>query len=161
MTIVELMEHLKDFIEEQVREYDTTQPAGKLPISVYAGFPPVPVTSKEKASFIYNLVTEFTDEESEKLGYAQVDIGFSIYDADMTEGSKSLFNLMEHIRQALLKRRFIGNGRNKLILPLKGEIPEAQPFPQWQGIIHATYTIGQPREEGLDFDSYQETKTPY
>lgn len=137
MTIVEVMEGLKDVLEEAVKNHETDQPSGKqfgsssgpVPIAVYAGFPPVRTSSKEQASFVYALVTDFEDaDEDEKMGTATVEIGFSIYESDTKDGWRSLFNLMEHVRQALLAHRYINNKRCRLTLPLKGAIASEQPF---------------------------------
>lgn len=158
MTIVVVVEKLAELIREAVREYDTEQKAGRVPITVYAGFPHVPDTSEEKASFIYCKVASFKDEINGSFGTAEVDIGFSICDRDKKDGWRQLYNLMEHVRQCLLKNPYIGGGTNHLELPLKGEIYDEQPYPQWQGMIHATYTIDQPEQE-LDFSGMQEVRT--
>ena len=65
------------------------------------------------------------------------------------EGCLSLYNLMEHVRQALLTKRTLG-GRSRMLFPLEGEIVDPQPFPQWQGRLTVSYTIAQPEEE-VDF----------
>ena len=149
MILQEVMENLAGYIREVVKGYDQQQKTKRFPIVVYAGYPPVKTSSDETASFIYCLVTEFHDDE-DKLGTAEVEIGFSICDEDPQEGSRSLINLMEHVRQALLRKRTLG-GRNRLVLPLSGSLVNPQPYPQWQGRINAAYTIAQPEEEGLDF----------
>lgn len=148
MTIVVVMECLAELLRKAVKDYSTNQPSGKLPVNVYIGYPPIPNTPNEKNSFIYCKVTSFKDEPANQLGTVQVDIGFSIYDDDKIEGSLSLFNLMEHVRQCLLANPYIkdtdGKAKNHMEFPLTGEIFDDQPFPQWQGMIHVTYTIAQP-----------------
>ena len=67
---------------------------------------------------------------------------------------------MEHIRQDVLKFRFVAM-KFRLDLeeaPIKMHIPDNQPFPQWQGAMTASYTIGQPEEEGLNYDDFQEVQ---
>lgn len=149
MILQEVMENLADYIRQVVEGYDRQQKTKNFKIAVYAGYPPVRTSSDETASFIYCLATEFHDDE-DRLGTAEVEIGFSIYDEDPQEGSRSLVNLMEHVRQALLRKRTLGN-RNRLVLPLNGSLVNPQPYPQWQGRINAAYTIAQPDEEGFDF----------
>lgn len=158
MTIVVIMDNLAAMIREAVREYDTEQKTGRMPVTVYAGFPAIPDAPDEKASFIYCKVSSFKDEIDGSFGTAAVDIGFSICDRDKKDGWRQLYNLMEHVRQYLLKNPYIGEGSNHLELPLKGEIYDEQPYPQWQGMIHATYTIDQPEQE-IDFSSMQEVQT--
>lgn len=152
MTLVETMENLAEFLRETVSEYSSEQPSGKKPVAVYAGYPPVAISSEEGPSFIYALATDFTDAQEDPYRTVKVEIGFSVYDENKEDGWRSLFNLMEHVRQALLKHRCIA-GRSSLVLPLKGAVSDSQPFPQWEGKITASYTIGQPTEVGIDYDS--------
>ena len=150
MTSVELMNNLADFLREVVKDYSTNQEAGVLPVAVYAGYPPVRTDYEEKESFIYTLATEWEDKEDGTFSTCKAEIGFSIFDDNKTEGCFSLYNIMEHVRQALLKKRILA-GRNRLELPLKSVVSDDQPWPQWQGIITATYTLGQPEEEEFPY----------
>ena len=154
MTIVELMDHLAKFLELAVADYSAKQKTGTTPVVVYAGYPPIRTNAAEKESFIYALVLASTDAADNNMSTAKVEIGFSIYDDDKTDGWRSLYNLMEHIRQYMLKFRIVAE-RSRLDLPLKTEVIDAQPFPQWQGKITATYTIWQPYEKGVNFDDIQ------
>ena len=157
MTTTELMRNLKDYLTKAVADYETRQKGGHIPIVVYEGFPPIRTSAEEKASFIYCLVLSWEDTAQVTMSKANVEIGFSIYDEDPQDGWRSLFNIMEHVRQALLKRHIVAQ-RNMLVMPIKGELIDTQPYPQWQGKITTAYTIGQPAEEGIEFDGYQETK---
>ena len=148
MTTVELMDNLAEFLRPVVTDYSTQQPSGQREIKVYAGFPPARMNADEQASFIYALVTGAQDTADGHMSTATVEIGFSIYDNSDADDWRSLYNLMEHVRQHLLKHRLVAH-RHRLQLPLKLEVPEAQPAPQWQGKITATYTIGQPYEEDI------------
>ncbi len=150
MTSVELMNNLADYLREVVADYSTNQKAGEVPIAVYAGWPPIRTTSTEKESFLYALALSWEDKEDGTFSTCKVEIGFSIYDGDKQKGCISLYNIMEHVRQALLKKRTLA-GRNRLELPLKSEVSDDQPWPQWQGAITATYTLGQPTEEEIDY----------
>lgn len=153
MTITTLMDNLAEFLRAAVKEYCTMQKTGEIPIEVYAGYPPIRTDSKETASFIYALVISAEDTADEKLSTATVEIGFSIYDDDKTDGWRGLFNLLEHIRQYILKHRCV-TGISRLELPVKVKIADEQPYPQWQGSITAIYTIGHPQEEGIYYDDY-------
>lgn len=156
MTITSLMDNLAVFLRAAVKEYCTMQKAGEIPVEVYAGYPPIRADSRETASFIYALVISADDTADEQLSMATVEIGFSIYDEDKADGWRSLFNLLEHIRQHILKHRFIAE-KNRMEFPVKVKIPDEQPYPQWQGTITVNYTIGQPTEEGIDYDDYGAT----
>lgn len=147
MILMDVAENLASYIREITKEYKTNQKLGYLPLKVYAGYPPPAKSPNEKESFIYCYVTKFHDTE-DRYSWAEVEIGFSICDMDPDEGWKSLYNIMEHVRQGLLKKRTL-NGRNRLILPVTGEMADLQPYPQWQGRIIASYTIAQPVEEDI------------
>lgn len=149
MTIVESMENVAAYLKEVVAEYSAKQASGRKKIEVYAGFPPVRTSRDETPSCVYCVPTEANDG-ADGASNVKLMIGLSVYDADKDSGGRSLYNLAEHIRQALLKKRTLG-GRNRLILPLKTEIPTEQPFPEWVGVITATYTIAFIKEEGIDY----------
>lgn len=150
MTTIELMNNVREYLEVVLADYSTTQKAGVRPVAVYAGYPPLRLQAAEKESYVYVLALEWTDKADHTFSQAKIEIGFSIYDDDTEHGVLSLYNLMEHVWQALLKKRTL-NGRNRLELPLKGELCDAQTFPQWQGRIEAMYTIGQPIEEEMEW----------
>lgn len=106
MTQVELMENLAAFLKNVVLEYESQQSDGTYsPINVYPGYLPVKTNAKESESCMYVLVLECEDGEEQSA--AKVEIGFSIVDGDTAEGWRSLFNLMEHVRQALLKNALL------------------------------------------------------
>lgn len=149
MTIVEVMDTLADFIRETVRDYNTVQAAGELPIDVYAGYPPIQSRAQEKRSFIWVFIPEFKEKEGEST--VTVDFVFSIYDEDREDGWRHLANLMEHVRQAIHKTPCV-KGRALRSFPIEGQIPDAQPFPQWEGTLRAAYIVGQPTEEGIIYD---------
>ena len=151
MTSIELMNNLAEYISEIVIDYSTSQKAGIVPIKVYSGWPPVRTSSSEKESFIYVLALDWSDNQDGDYSTCTVEIGFSIYDDNREIGWQSLYNIMEHIRQALLKKRTL-NDRNRIVLPLRSEISDVPAFPQWQGKITATYTLGQPQEELIDYE---------
>lgn len=150
MTTIELMNNVQDYLKIVLADYSTTQKAGVRPVAVYAGYPPLRLQAAEKESYVYVLALEWVDKADQTFSQAKIEIGFSIYDDDTEHGVLSLYNLMEHVRQALLKKRTL-NGRNRLELPLKGELCDVQTYPQWQGRIEAMYTIGQPIEEEMEW----------
>lgn len=152
MTPIEAMENVAARIRSVVKEYSTHQKRGTLPISVYAGYPPFSTKPEQRESYIYCYAVRVHDTE-DSYSWVDIEIGFSICDEDPKEGCLSLYNLMEHVRQALLTKRTLG-GRSSLLFPLEGEIVDPQPFPQWQGRLTVSYTIGQPTEGGIDYDGF-------
>lgn len=144
MTSINLMDQLAQFLTVILRGYNSDLKRNQTPIKVYPGYTPIRDRAQEDGSFVYALATEVEDTmEGSK---AHVEIGASIYDSDTANGYRSLFNVLEHIRQALLVNRTIG-GKHRLQLPMQTQVVEEQPYPQWQGKITCTYSLGQPQEE--------------
>lgn len=155
MTIVEVMDHLADFLKDVVGAYlaDSPESATGTAITVYSGYPYKRTNANTKESYIYALVTKCTDTQAEST--AEVEIGFNIYSAATEDQGRMLFNLMEHVRQELLKHPCIAK-RILLNMPLQAEIPSEQPEPHFLGVLNATYVIGRPTEVGLNYDDFQE-----
>lgn len=151
MTVTESMDNVAAFLRDIVKNYngDAKEDWMRAPIEVYAGFPPVRESRDAMPSCVYCVVTDVADEANDSA--VEMQIGFSVYDKNPTGCGRSLYNLIEHVRQGLLKHRTVA-GRNRLILPLKTEIPTEQPFPEWVGVITAKYAIAFIEEEGIDYD---------
>lgn len=159
MTPINLMDTMRDRIAKLLNEnYTSEQPSGKLPVEVYSGYPPKRDSAQERHSFIYVLVSDIVDEKEES--YAMLEIGFSVYDDDRIDGWRSLYNLVEHIRQDLLKFPFLGR-KYRLQYPLQFRPDDReQPYPQYQGVMTAKYSIAKVNEEGFNYDDFQEAQ-PY
>ena len=159
MTPINLMDALAKRLQKLLTDYTAKQPSGTVPVTVYPGYIPVQNNAAEKKSFVYVLVTETDDRDGNDKSIAVVELGFSIYDADGVDGWRSLYNVVEHVRQDLLKYRFVDmKFRLDLSKPMQFKVPDTQPFPQWQGAMEVTYTIGQPEEEGFNYDDFQEVQ---
>lgn len=156
MTIVEVMDHLAEFLRNVLKSYRSDYPGEwESRIKVYSGYPYKRTKANAVESYVYVLVTKSTDTLDEST--AEVEIGFNIYNDEERDQGRILFNLMEHVRQELLKHPCIAR-RMMLNMPLKGEIFSEQPEPQFLGMFNAIYTIGRPIEVGLNYDDFQETK---
>jgi len=55
-------------------------------------------------------------------------------------------NLIEHIRQALFRKRIIGK-KYRIEYPFKWEQPEEQTYPYWMAEMTTTWTVPRPIEE--------------
>lgn len=157
MTIPEVLDKLAEFLGDVVKDYTAEMPQLKPneAIKVYSGYPPVRVSSDAYTSFICCLADNFNDGEEDST--VTVKIVFSLYSPEEVDQARPMYNLVEHCRQAMLKSRTL-KGRACLALPMKGEFSLEQPNLQYQATITAVYTIGQPTEEGFDYDGYQETR---
>lgn len=154
MTLVEVMDHLAEFLKGAVSSYRSDSPDEvQKAITVYSGYPFKRTKANATESYIYVIVLKTTDTQTEST--AEVEIGFNIYNNVTKDQGRMLFNLMEHVRQELLKHPCIAK-RMILNMPVKGEIVADQPEPQFLGVINAIYSIGRPTEVGLNYDNFQE-----
>lgn len=164
MIPVNLTDALATILQQALKDYSAGKPPeevpvlrmGQNPLKVYPGQIPVPEDASEGASFVYAMVKKVDDKGGNELSAATVTIGFSIYDEDQEDGWRNLYNIAEHTRQELLKHRILDK-KFMLQLPMETEFVEEQPYPNWIGYITAKYSIGQPVEEGIIYDNYQET----
>lgn len=149
MIPVLLIEELAKCIRSAVKDYKL-QAEGQAdkPVTVYEQhiseedflsdtYYPLVVVSLQKVE----------DGESKEMpeSYATVGLTVGCYGEDKRAWQDTL-NIMERIRQSVLKKRTIGN-RFRLRLPTKWETIEGQPYPFWYGYGTLVYTIAQPVEE--------------
>lgn len=161
MIPVNLMDALAERLQVVLKEYSAGDPQAEVPdsiilgknsLKIHPGQVPVPEDAGEIESFVYVIVKKIDDKKDGST--AKVEIGVSIYDEDETAW-RNLYNIVEHIRQDLLKHRIL-NKKFMLQWPVETEFAEEQPYPQWFGAVTANYSIGQPVEEGIAYDNYQE-----
>ena len=149
MIPVRLIDGLTDVIKEAVKDYVLTiEGQQEKKITVYPQhIPDENFSSDEYYPLIIVSAQKIDDDEGGTINDSTVDIGltFGVY-GDDENAWRDLLNIMESVRQAVLKNRTI-NRRHRLILPLKWEVIEAQPYPFWFGYGTLKYTIAQPVEE--------------
>ena len=161
MIPVNLMDALAERLEKVLKDYSAEKPPegfpvalvfGRKPLKIHPGQVPVPESADEIESFVYVIVKKIEDKNDSSS--ATVEIGVSLYDEDWT-GWRNMYNIVEHIRQELLKHRIL-NKKFMLQWPIETDFADEQPYPQWVGAVTAKYSIGQPVEEGIAYDNYQE-----
>lgn len=147
MITVLLLDELAKFLREANKEYHLIDDLVKEnPLIVAPGY----LKRRESAaeSFYPHIVPRLIKGEDTLDDGSAVTIRmyFGTYSEDVTNGWRELFHLMECTRQALLKKRTIAN-QFRLLMPIKWEMVEDQPYPAWMGYMDVKYTIGQPMEE--------------
>lgn len=111
------------------------------------GFLPKSYLSKDATKhkpYVIVRPVQVKDEESGHSGVSMQILVFT-YNQDTENGHLELYNMMERIRQALLKKRTIGD-MFRLSMPVISKIPEEQPYPNWWGYLLVDYGIAQPQE---------------
>lgn len=158
ITPVYLVEELRDLTEEVVKNYflETKQKDFCKPPQVVTGYlPPKQPRYKDDSGddipdFPFVIVRLIKGLDAQQSANAVVKFIIGIYSEDPTEGWKDIASIIERIRQELCKKYIIAK-RYQLEKPIKWEIPEEQPFPQWIGEIITTWTAAQVVPESILF----------
>lgn len=157
MTPVMLVDRLIDFIKPVVAEYvlkSNVPGIAKAP-QVISGY------LKEKRrgelqdppDFPYVIVRYLEDDDTDNGSIAKLIIIAGTHSEDTQDGWRDCMNVITKIKAALLKQRFFGPF--KIEKPVKTELPEEQPYPEWVAFLTLNVTIPQIQEEGGYQDDIQ------
>ncbi|MDT8901837.1 hypothetical protein [Anaeroselena agilis] len=137
--IDELVVHIKKLTT--TLQFTTPKGAHRAPQVVDGYLPPKdPKNHNTTEDFPYVIVRYLSDETDEEGATAQVKVICGVYSDDDRQGWRDLLNLMSSIKTFLLSNRLFG-GCFSVELPLKREIPEEQPVPEWQGVLTLNVSI--------------------
>lgn len=126
----------------------------KASINVYPQYLPSKKSQNDESHFPYILVRVIDGEDStdELPSICRVVFIIGIYDKDSNyQGYKDIMNIIEKIRQHLLKKR-VFNNKYTLEGPVKWAVNEEDIYPLFFGGIETNWNIGQismEDEEGL------------
>jgi hypothetical protein len=155
MTPIVLVDALIDFIRPVVAnfELDTNVSGIKKAPQVIGGYlsEKKPGQKQDPPDFPYVIVRYLEDEDTEESNTAQVRIIAGTYSEDTQNGWRDCLNILTRIKEALLEQRFVC-GSFKVERPIKTELPEEQPYPEWVAIMTITVTIPQVQQEGVFID---------
>ena len=136
-----LVEDLSVYLQKKLKEFSLETKKGRRSVKIFKYF--LPTKRKEtEDDFPLIIIRPFEGEDS-KQSDATVKFICGVYSQD-DEGIYDLISLMEKVRLALLEDYEINpkfrleQTENK---PLKWEISEDQPYPQWLGAITATFNV--------------------
>ena len=149
MTPISLVDKLTEFIRSVVAELDleTNVPGMKKAPEVIPGYLPAkkPQAKQKTPDFPYVIVRYIEDTAGEE-DIAIVKIYAGTYSEDEQQGWRDAMNVITKIKTALLKKRFLGPF--KIEDPIKTELPEEQPCPEWAAFLILNITIPRIIEEG-------------
>lgn len=175
MTPSDLMRSLKRRIEAVVQDYRLYDEAGvpRVPV-IFAGYPPNKQTIDEVDA--PNIIIRAIDGNIAREGNFELEtvtvlIAAMVYQESARDpgepdtgpvtkhsGWDAVMQMLTRIRQSLLKNRML-DSRYELALPLKWDIPQEQPEPQWYGFITAKFQMIVPENE--DYEEFLNgTKSP-
>lgn len=149
----ELAKALRAFIADAVKDYRLPVKTGEMraPTVVNGFLPPKRSNAEEDFPFVLvRLEKGVTDLEETAVTVAII-IGCYTTEFD---GHEYCINVMERIKQALCSMPY-GTLANKYILryPVKWELPDEQPYPQWQIGMTTEWAYRAPEVEfGGEFD---------
>lgn len=158
MTPIMLVDRLVEFIKPVVAEYvlpSNVHGVSKAP-QVLAGYLPEkkPGPGQDPPDFPYVIVRYLEDDDTDDNDVAKVKIIAGTYSDDTQDGWRDVLNVITKIKTALLKQRFFGPF--KLEKPVKTELPEDQPYPEWVAFLNlSNIIIPQIQEEGGYQDEIQ------
>ncbi|MGX4584960.1 hypothetical protein [Paenibacillus chitinolyticus] len=152
-----LLQTLKSFVEQSVRDTG----AGERPVKVHVGwlpgaerFPPAkpdePSELLPEGLFPFVLLRALEGEDGNEEGSVKVRLHFGTSSTDPF-GYADVLNLIEKVRQAVLKKEIIG-GMFELQRPLKWKLANTQAYPQWTGEMVTAWTLPSPVRENLIYD---------
>ncbi|MDP5277145.1 hypothetical protein [Chengkuizengella axinellae] len=150
MTPALLIQSLCKFLEGVVENYtlESNIKTLKTP-QIVDGFLPPKKGNQPEAEFPYIIVRLVEGEDEKEESTTTIKMLFGTYSEDV-QGFHDVLNLMEKVRQALLKKRTIDN-KFRMELPYKWEVPEEQPHPEWFGMSISKWIIPKVLEENMNF----------
>jgi hypothetical protein len=150
MTPIMLVDILVKFLKPVVMEFEleTNVHGIKKAPEVVKGYLPAkkPTTKQETPDFPYVIVRYLEDTDQADGGMAVLKIYVGTYSDDEQQGWQDAMNVITKIKIALLKRRNFGPFR--IEYPIKTELPEEQPYPEWAAILTLNILIPHIIEEG-------------
>jgi len=151
MTPLILVDKLIDFIKPVVVnfELESNIPGIKKAPQVISGYlkEKKPKEKQTVPDFPYVIVRYLNDTDTGQGSMASVRVIAGTYSEDEQGGWRDCVNVITRIKEALLKQRFIG-GPFKIEYPIKTELPEEQPYPEWVAFLTLNITIPSIQEEG-------------
>lgn len=149
----ELAKALRAFIADAVKDYRLPVKTGemKAPTVVNGFLPPKRSTAEEDFPFVLVRLEKGATDLEETAVTAAIIIGCYTTEFD---GHEHCINVMERIKQALCSMPY-GTLASKYILryPVKWELPDEQPYPQWQLGMTTEWAYRAPEVEfGGEFD---------
>lgn len=142
MVAIELLNELKKFIEDVVKNYvlETKCEIKKEPQVVIGYLPPKGETDIPDYPYVIIRALSGADEEDSSIVKINLIVGtFS----ESYEGWMDVLNIVQRIRQRLLEKMVISN-KFKIGFPLEWDLFEEQPLPEWNALIKTNWIINRP-----------------
>ncbi|ABO49744.1 hypothetical protein Dred_1210 [Desulforamulus reducens MI-1] len=150
MTPLILIDKLIEFIKPVMAEFElqSNVPGVLKAPQVIPGYlgEKKPIKEQDPPDFPYVIIRYLEDEDVNTGATAKVRIYAGTYSEDTQDGWRDAVNVITKIKTALKRRSYFGPF--KVEYPIKTELPEEQPYPEWVAVLNLTVTIPQVYEEG-------------
>lgn len=157
MTPIMMVDALIEFIKPVVTDFvlDSNIEGIKKAPAVISGYLSEKKTREQQQQqampdFPYVIVRYLEDNDTDESNMAQVRIICGTYSKDEQNGWRDAMNVAFRIKQALLAAGKFGNAFH-VEKPIKTELPEEQPFPEWIALLTLSVSVPQTQQE-IDFD---------
>lgn len=152
ITPVLLVDELKAFLEEVVANnwLETKAPDRNKPPQIVTGYlpPKDPVRADPDFPFVIVRLAEGTDTQEGATVTVKIIVG--TYSEDAQNGWRDVANIIQRIWTELFRKRVLAK-KYRVEYPMKFEMPDEQPYPEWVGIMTTVWTVAQPLEEVADY----------
>lgn len=153
MTPILLVDELVEFIKPVVVEYvlqSNVKNVNKAP-QVVGGFmdEKKPGPQQNPPDFPFVIVRYLEDNDTTDSNIAQVRIIAGTYSEDAQSGWRDALNVITRIKGELLKHPRL-NGGYTVEKPMRMEMPEEQPFPEWVATLTINVSLPQMIDEEGD-----------
>ncbi|WGV57791.1 hypothetical protein QIH01_20180 [Brevibacillus brevis] len=148
MTPVLLMRSLQTFLEQVVANVELTSPksASARPQVFLEALPQRKADSQEE-DYPFIIVRAAGGEDQADGSTFSITLLVGTH-SKSDDGFIDVLNIIEDVRQALLKKRVVGQSF-RMELPFKWKLYDEQPYPGWIGEMNTLWTIPQVKEEVL------------
>jgi hypothetical protein len=154
MTPIILIDELIAFIIPVVANFElqSNVPGIKKAPQVLGGYLPEkqPGQKQDPPDFPFVIVRFLEEDDHSDGNMVKIRILSGTYSEDTIDGWRDTVNVITRIKSELLKQPFLK--AFKVMRPIKSELPEEQPYPEWVALMTITVAMPQVIEEG----SYQD-----
>lgn len=142
-----LIEHITPAVSDFSLETNVRGHAFKAP-KVRAGYlaEKKPGPSQSPPDFPYVIVRFLEDNDTDDSNIAQIRIIAGTYSQDEENGWRDALNVATRVKQHLLAHPCFDSAF-RVMRPIRTELPEEQPFPEWVAMLTIHVQLPQVREE--------------
>lgn len=151
MTIVMLLNTLVKHVDDSLKTYSYVDEDGKrYPIYVKAGFLKERELLDDMHTYDkYVLIRAVQGKDGIEESTATVKFEFAARDSDVEEGYVAVVNMLEHVKQSILKRAFVGEKKFTYDRNFTWKLDEGEAYPMYFGVLEVTFNLPNMQQEDI------------